>query len=280
MGVTDNRRNVFLSQNSLTRNGDSSEDDGWEIINAESSDESLPPTPPPAPATTVPTRNQVSSKKKPPLPGHRLALKKGRRSVHRYMEEKSLFQSYLADETNDEECAEGWDIGYQESKSYFTFLLDENNDGLLNEFVEDSDNLEKMVKAAQKRDWKNSRVRKNSIDDDSSNEDTDPEEAFLSISQNLRQAFKKHLPLGMLEALENEIVEFFKENPNTEYISSELSSYERLLVHAASSYNRLYSRSYDENGLRILHVENRNKGKEFSPIDPSLTNYLKIRNGK
>ena len=84
----------------------------------------------------------------------------------------------------------------------------------------------------------------------------------------------------MLEALENEIVEFFKENPNTEYISSELSSYERLLVHAASSYNRLYSRSYDENGLRILHVENRNKGKEFSPIDPSLTNYLKIRNGK
>ena len=101
----------------------------------------------------------------------------------------------MADESNEEECAEGWDIGYQESKSYFTFLLDENNDGLLNEFVEDSDNLEKMVKAAQKRDWKNSRVRKNSIDDDSSNEDTDPEEAFLSISQNLRQAFKKHLPL-------------------------------------------------------------------------------------
>ena len=84
----------------------------------------------------------------------------------------------------------------------------------------------------------------------------------------------------MLEALESEIVEFFMENPNTDYISSELSSYERLLIHAASSYNRLYSRSYDDNGRRILLVENRNKGKEFNPIDPSLTNYLKIRNGK
>merc|ERR1712109_26886 len=139
-----------------------------------------------------------------------------------------------------------------------------------------------MVEAAQKRDWRNSRLRQNSVnEDDSSNEDkNDPEEAFLSISQNLRQAFKKHLPLGMLEALESEIVEFFMENPNTDYISSELSSYERLLIHAASSYNRLYSRSYDDNGRRILLVENRNKGKEFNPIDPSLTKYLQIRNGK
>ena len=86
--------NSFFILFSLTRNGDSSEDDGWEIINAESSDESLPPTPPPAPSTNTPTRNQVSCKKKPPPPGNRLALKKGRRSVHRYMEERSLFQRY------------------------------------------------------------------------------------------------------------------------------------------------------------------------------------------
>lgn len=283
MGVTDNRRNVFLSQNSLTRNNDSSsDDDGWEIVNAESSDDSSPPVPPPAPVRSTPRSKQIPIKKKSPSAGHRLAWKKGRRSVHRYMEEKNLFQSYLADETNDEDCLEGWDVGYHESRSYFTFLLDEDNDELLNDFVEDSDNVEMMVEAAQKRDWRNSRLRQNSVnEDDSSNEDiNDPEEAFLSISQNLRQAFKKHLPLGMLEALENEIVEFFTENPDTDYISSELSSYERLLVHAASSYNRLYSRSYDENGQRILLVENRNKGKEFNPIDPSLTKYLQLRHGK
>ena len=110
--------------------------------------------------------------------------------------------SYLADETNDDDCLDGWDVGYQESKSYFTFLLDEDNDELLNDFVENSEKLDAMVQATQKRDWKNNRLRKNSEmdEDDSSNEDiNDPEEAFLSISQNLRQAFKKHLPLVRID---------------------------------------------------------------------------------
>ena len=84
----------------------------------------------------------------------------------------------------------------------------------------------------------------------------------------------------MLEALENEIVEYFRENPGTEYISSELSSYERLLVHAASSYNKLDSRSFDKNGKRILVIHNRNQKKSFCPVDPSLSKYLKIRGRK
>jgi len=84
----------------------------------------------------------------------------------------------------------------------------------------------------------------------------------------------------MLEALENQIIEFFKANPGTEYISSELSSYERLLVHAASSYNQLCSRSFDQNGKRILMIENRKKDKTFVPIDPTLTKYLKMRSRK
>ena len=84
----------------------------------------------------------------------------------------------------------------------------------------------------------------------------------------------------MLEALENQIVEYFREHPGTEYISSELSSYERLLVHAASSYNKLDSRSFDKNGKRILVVQNRNKKNTFCPVDPSLSKYLKIRGGK
>jgi hypothetical protein len=81
----------------------------------------------------------------------------------------------------------------------------------------------------------------------------------------------------MLEALETQIVEYFRENPDTEYMSSELSSYERLLVHAASSYNKLDSRSFDKNGKRILVVQNRNKKNAFCPVDPSLSKYLKIR---
>ena len=84
----------------------------------------------------------------------------------------------------------------------------------------------------------------------------------------------------MLEGIENQIRETFVADPATEYITSDLSSYERLLVHAASSYNQLNSRSFDKNGKRTLIVENRNKYKRFKPVDPSLSNYLKIRSQK
>ena len=84
----------------------------------------------------------------------------------------------------------------------------------------------------------------------------------------------------MLEGLENQIREFFIANPDTEYITSDLSSYERLLAHAASSYNHLSSRSFDQNGKRMLMVENRNKYKTFRPVDPSLSKYLSMRSRK
>lgn len=283
MGVKDNRRNIFFTQSSLSRNGEtSSDEDGWEIINPDSTDDSLPPTPPPVVAHSQ--RNNLPSKKKQPPRGDKIPLKRGRRSMHRYMEEKHLFQSNLEDDFNIDDSPEGWDIGYPESRSHFTSLLTANNEMLLNEFVNNSEKVEAMIKKATREHWKNSRLRKESLNDDCHNSSTedvnDPEEAFLSIGQNLRHVFKKHLPLGMLEALENEIIECFRENPGTEYISSELSSYERLLVHAASSYNKLYSRSFDKNGKRTLMVQNRNKKNSFSPVDPSLSKYLEIRSRK
>lgn len=282
MGITDNRRNVFYSENSLIRNGESSSsDDGWEIINADSPDES-PPTPPTV--VSEPQRISLPAKKKQPPHGHRLTLKKGRRSMHRYTEERNLFQSYLGEEFNLDDNPEGWDIGYHESRSHFTSLLNANNEILLNDFVNDCEKVEKMIKTVKREQWKNKKMRRESMNDDAynSSEDdvNDPDEAFLSIGQPLRQAFKKHLPLGMLEALENQIIEFFKANPDTEYVTSELSSYERLLVHAASSYNQLCSRSFDRNGKRILMIENRKKNKTFVPLDPTLSKYLKKRSRK
>ena len=84
----------------------------------------------------------------------------------------------------------------------------------------------------------------------------------------------------MLDGLENEIREFFLANPNSKYVATDLSSYERLLAHAASSYNHLYSSSFVENGKRLLKIENRNKrGGKFKPIDPSLSKYLITRGG-
>jgi hypothetical protein len=272
MGVTDNRREIFFSQNSISRNEESSSDDGWEIINNESPDD-VPPSPPP-PITTA-QRNPLPPKKKQQPRGNGLTLKKGRRSVHRYMEEKHLFQSYLEEEGVLDDNPEGWDIGYRDSKSHFSSLLNGNNESLLNDFVNDCEKIDRLRNKSTKR------RRQNSLHDEyltSEDDDlNDPEYAFLSISQNLRHALKKHLPLGMLEGLENEIIEFFTANPHTKYISSELSSYERLLVHAASSYNQLCSRSFDENGKRILLVQNRKRNGTFSPVDPSLTQYLKMK---
>ena len=104
----------------------------------------------------------------------------------------------MGDDFNIDDSPEGWDIGYPESKSYFTSLLTENNDMLLNEFVNNSEKVETMIKTATKHHWKNTRLRKESLSDDcynTSEDENDPEEAFLSIGQNLRQAFKKHWPL-------------------------------------------------------------------------------------
>jgi hypothetical protein len=69
------------------------------------------------------------------------------------------------------------------------------------------------------------------------------EEAFRNIKTGLRNVLKKNrVPLGMLEFLENQVVDFFSKIPCGTYTSSSLSSYERLLLHAVSQYHCLISR--------------------------------------
>ena len=106
-----------------------------------------------------------------------------------------------------------------------------------------------------------------------------------------------------MEALEEKVMSFFVENPSEDYVADHLDAYERLLVHAASKYHQLHSRSklsnvyqvyvtrhplrqvhqcgncvlgFDEDGKRKIKIGNP-LGTEFNPIDPSLSKYLKIR---
>ena len=59
---------------------------------------------------------------------------------------------------------------------------------------------------------------------------------------------------GMVEGLEEEIRSFFVRNPSEKsYVLKGLSSYERLLAHAASAYNYLKSRSTIKQTLNRLH---------------------------
>ena len=93
-------------------------------------------------------------------------------------------------------------------------------------------------------------------------------------------SLKVHLDLffqGILENLEDQILEHFNNNPNECFIASQLSSYERLLAHVCSMYNRLSSQSFDdENGDRKLKIVNP-RGQRFQAIDPKLCEYLRIR---
>ena len=101
--------------------------------------------------------------------------------------------SYLEEEGVLDDNPEGWDIGYRDSKSHFSSLLNGNNESLLNDFVNDCEKIDRLRNNSTKR------RRQNSLHDEyvSSEDDdvNDPEYAFLSISQNLRHALKKHLPL-------------------------------------------------------------------------------------
>lgn len=83
---------------------------------------------------------------------------------------------------------------------------------------------------------------------------------------------KKHLPLGVLSYLEDEIVEIFASDPLSIYITSELSSFERLLLHALCQYNFLRSKSTTLAGARRTKVENSNKC--FHVPEMSLTSYI------
>jgi len=255
MGVlNNNRRVVFQSPFSGGETTETSSDDEGPIQNAPPPQpvQQPPrrPRPPPSPATT----------RKAPLAGTSLKLKKGRRARHRYDSERSLFA--FAD-VDPEDAPEGWDI-LEESTSRFRSLLD--NQILLEQFLDNEDIHDASVDQVDKA---NDKYEKN--------QNRDPEASFLRISSHLRQALKKHFPMGMLAGLEEQIIGHFVANPEECFVTTGLSSYERLLAHTCCMYNHLISESFDENGVRKLKVVNPN-GNYFEPVDPDLVKYLTIRN--
>ncbi|KAL5016796.1 hypothetical protein ScPMuIL_006385 [Solemya velum] len=102
------------------------------------------------------------------------------------------------------------------------------------------------------------------------------EECFKRIDRNIKAALrKKHLPVDLLMKLEKEIVSFFKEWPTSVYISLLSNGHERMMMHAICQYLNLYSKSYDYDGKRQTHVENRQHS--FSPPSVLLSQFLSSR---
>lgn len=187
--------------------------------------------------------------------GYRLREKRGRRTQQRCENEKMLMAMYGVD-------SEGGEDIPQQGRSYFLDLLQQDNEELLDQFINNEEpkffNKEKPCR--RKR---------------GEGEDFEPEEAFLKIGSSLRQALKHQLPLGMLQGIEGRLDETFSVDPNSEYVAENLSSFERLLLHAACAYYALNSHSFDYGGKRLVRVENP-YGRYCSPC-PSLHQYLVTR---
>merc|ERR1719195_1714837 len=138
-------------------------------------------------------------------------------------------------------------------------LVAQDNEELLDQFI---NNQEPMYFSNQR-----SGPRRQVSRVDESN--FEPEDAFMKISSNRRQALKKHPPMGMLEGLEEQLTARFSSNPQSEFVAEDLSSFERLLVHALTSH------SFDFAGKRLVRVEN--PAPSFFKRDPGLTAYLAAR---
>jgi len=168
------------------------------------------------------------------------------------------------------ECEAGHDV-CKESTSYFTDLLEGENGHILDAFLNNEES--KYFNCQEEEE------EEEGTEDKESREDREQrfqaEDAFLRISFRLRQALKKNVPLGMLSGIEETINQQFQQDPVSEFVC-EMSSFERLLVHALSAYYSLNSYSMDQNGKRVVKVEN--PKRFFFKKDPTLAEYLVIRN--
>ncbi|XP_026199723.1 R3H domain-containing protein 4 [Anabas testudineus] len=99
------------------------------------------------------------------------------------------------------------------------------------------------------------------------------QDCFQRIDRRLRTTLKrKQIPLGTLELLEENLLNFFNAQPHSVYTTNLASSFERLLLHAVCQYMDLVSASTDNNGSRQTEVVN--KQEEFLPPTPLLSVYL------
>jgi len=196
------------------------------------------------------------------LGANTLRLKQGRRTKQRCENEKMLLSMYGIDEDD----VWGSNIPSQ-TRSYFLDLMNEDNEELLEQFINNE----------EPQYFNSERITRKSRGGFTA-ETFQPEEAFIKIGFNLRQALKKHPPMGMLEGLESKLNETFTKNPHTEYVMEDLSSFERLLLHALCSYNSLNSNSFDFAGKRLVRVEN--PYQTFFRKQPGLCEYLLQRINK
>ncbi|ESO92929.1 hypothetical protein LOTGIDRAFT_239569 [Lottia gigantea] len=99
------------------------------------------------------------------------------------------------------------------------------------------------------------------------------EESFQRLHSSFKKLLRRrHIPLGLLEKLEDEIMTFFRDWPNSVFISEITCSFERLLLHHLCQFLCLHSSSKTRGGVRRTHIEN--LYDDFLPPDTLLSEYI------
>jgi len=103
------------------------------------------------------------------------------------------------------------------------------------------------------------------------------DEAFDAMCPKLKSIFtKRHFPMGILMHLENEILEFFSTSPKETYVVERQCSFDRLILHAITHFNVLFSQSFTKDGNR-RETRVRNLCADFQPPIVSLPDYIQMK---
>lgn len=218
---------------------------------------------------------------------------KGKRRQNRLENVKFLLSFWDKDRDDDEYIEE------EPLQTIFTRVVtDENTRKIWNSFAsmsgEEQDEYLRFIEQSENRRRQWTKLKpiveeehpafRTDVSDTTQSKESDRNEYLLRlgadvcyrrVERHLRNAVtKKHVPLGLLEKLEDEVTTFFEKWPSSKYTSVLSSSYERLLMHALCQYLGLLSQSVDLNGGRCTQVENRKKAL-FHPPPISLSRYLR-----
>ena len=72
----------------------------------------------------------------------------------------------------------------------------------------------------------------------------DAAECYARIDNNLRHVLAHHhVPWGMIDAIEAQLVDYFLTNPDGLYVAQSTTGFSRLLLHTVAQYLALKSKS-------------------------------------
>lgn len=173
-----------------------------------------------------------------PIPTAFFHLRKvlGKKKSRRYQDVNALMTLVEEDEFGEVSIT---DLAPSNDSQFAHLLRNSTSMAVWNEFIESSEEAQQCLLMQLTAKDKVQRKR------DNNGEILSGEDAFQNMDRHLRSFLKGKIPLGLLCYLEERLTTFFLENPLEVFVSENVSSFERLMLHAISQYHQLLSHSVD-----------------------------------